>query len=170
MCCVIYFRPTWPCIKSGLKPKLWAPLPGRLQPQNASLLYSMQPLLFRLGFWLGFSFPSRNWIIHCNCGEKSFYSDPGPHSCSPPLCWLVLWNRVLERSIDIHVIHICNFRLCVYTFLFVFFDSLAGIAFLARSIKLCLVDNQRSSGVTVAWFESCISFFSFLHLWMALIL
>jgi hypothetical protein len=32
----------------------------------------------------------------------------------------------------------------------VFFDSLAGKAFLARSIKLCLIDNQRSSGVTVA--------------------
>jgi hypothetical protein len=25
----------------------------------------------------------------------------------------------------------------------------------ARSIKLCLVDNQRSSGVTVAGSESC---------------
>ena len=31
------------------------------------------------------------------------------------------------------------------------FNSLAGKAFSARSIKLCLVDNQRSSGVTVAW-------------------
>jgi hypothetical protein len=29
----------------------------------------------------------------------------------------------------------------------VYFDLLAGTAFLARSIKLCLVDNQRSSGV-----------------------
>jgi hypothetical protein len=38
----------------------------------------------------------------------------------------------------------------------VFFDSLAGKAFLARSIKLCLVDNQRSSGVTVAGLESCL--------------
>jgi hypothetical protein len=38
----------------------------------------------------------------------------------------------------------------------VFFDSLAGKAFLARSIKLCLVDNQRSSGVTVVGFESCL--------------
>ena len=36
-----------------------------------------------------------------------------------------------------------------------FFDSLAGKALLARSIKLCLVDNQRSSGVVVAGFESC---------------
>jgi len=35
----------------------------------------------------------------------------------------------------------------------VFFDSLAGKAFSARSIKLCLVDNQRSGGVTVAGFE-----------------
>jgi hypothetical protein len=26
------FRPTWPCIMSGLKTKLWAPTPGRPQP------------------------------------------------------------------------------------------------------------------------------------------
>ncbi len=80
----------------------------------------------------------------------------GPCSWSPPLCRLVLWNRVLEPSIDIRIIHICNFRLRVFTFLLVLFDSLAGKAFLARSIKLCLVDNQRSSGVTVAGFESCL--------------
>jgi hypothetical protein len=78
----------------------------------------------------------------------------GPCSWSPPLCRLVLWNRVLEPSIDIRIIHICNFRLRVFTFLLVLFDSLEGKAFLARSIKLCLVDNQRSSGVTVAGFES----------------
>jgi hypothetical protein len=36
------------------------------------------------------------------------------------------------------------------------FDSLAGKAFLARSIKLCLVDNQRNSGVIVVGFESCL--------------
>ena len=35
-----------------------------------------------------------------------------------------------------------------------FFDSLTEKAFLARSIKLWLVDNQRSSGVAVAGFES----------------
>ena len=78
-----------------------------------------------------------------------------PRSWSPPLCRLVLWNRVLEPSLNIRVIRICNFRLRVYTFLLVFFDSLAGKAFLARSIKLCLVDNQWSSGVMVAGFESC---------------
>ena len=37
----------------------------------------------------------------------------GPRSWSPPLCRLVLWNRVLEPSIDIRDIHICNFRLRV---------------------------------------------------------
>ena len=79
----------------------------------------------------------------------------GLRSWSPPQCRLLLWNRVLEPSLNIRVIYICNFRLRVYTFLLVFFDSLAGTAFLARSIKLCLVDNQRSSGVTVAGFESC---------------
>ena len=41
----------------------------------------------------------------------------------------------------------------VYLFLLVSFDSLAGKAFSARSIKLCLVDNQRSGGVMVAGFE-----------------
>jgi len=40
--------------------------------------------------------------------------------------------------------------------LLVFFDSLVGKTFLARSIKLCLVDNQRSTGVMVAGFESCL--------------
>jgi hypothetical protein len=39
--------------------------------------------------------------------------------------------------------------------LLVFFDSLVGKAFLARLLMLCLVDNQQSSGVTVAGFESC---------------
>jgi hypothetical protein len=45
---------------------------------------------------------------------------------------------------------------CVFTiFLLVFSIRLQGKAFVARSIKLCLVDNQRSSGVMVAGFESC---------------
>ena len=79
----------------------------------------------------------------------------GPHSCSSPLWWLVLLWSDLEYHIHPCFIYICNFRLRVYTFLLVFFDSLAGKAFLARSIKLCLVDNQRSSGVVVAGFESC---------------
>jgi hypothetical protein len=34
--------------------------------------------------------------------------------------------------------------------LLVFFDSLVGKAFLVRSIMLCLVDNQQSSGIIVA--------------------
>jgi hypothetical protein len=49
-----------------------------------------------------------------------------------------------------------QFQIACFTFLLVLFDSLAGKAFLARSIKLCLVDNQQSSGVTVAGFESCL--------------
>jgi hypothetical protein len=40
-------------------------------------------------------------------------------------------------------------------FLLVFSIRLYGKAFVARSIKLCLVDNQQSSGVTVVGFESC---------------
>jgi len=78
-----------------------------------------------------------------------------PCSWSSPLCWLVLWNWVLEPSLNIHVIHICNIRLRVHTFLLMFSDSLAGKAFLTRSIKLYLVDNQRSSSVAIAGFESC---------------
>jgi hypothetical protein len=39
---------------------------------------------------------------------------------------------------------------CVFTiFLLVFSIRLQGKAFMVRSIKLCLVDNQRSSGVMV---------------------
>jgi hypothetical protein len=49
-----------------------------------------------------------------------------------------------------------QFQIACFTFLLVFFNSLAGKAFLARSIELCLVDKQRSSGVTVAGFESCL--------------
>jgi hypothetical protein len=47
-----------------------------------------------------------------------------------------------------------QFQIACFTFLLVLFDSLVGKAFLARSIKLCLVDNQRSSGVMVVGFES----------------
>jgi len=31
-CCITYFRPTLPCIESGLKPKLWAPSLDAFQP------------------------------------------------------------------------------------------------------------------------------------------
>jgi hypothetical protein len=45
---------------------------------------------------------------------------------------------------------------CVFTIFFLVFSSrLQGKAFVVRSIKLCLVDNQQSSGVTVAGSESC---------------
>jgi hypothetical protein len=44
----------------------------------------------------------------------------------------------------------------VFTFFFArVLNSLAGKTFLVRSIKLCLVGNQQSSGVAVAEFESC---------------
>ena len=69
------------------------------------------------------------------------------------MCRLVLWNWVLEPLLYFCFIHTCNFRLRVYTFLFVFFDLLAGKAFLERPIKLFLIDNQQSGGVTVADFE-----------------
>jgi len=97
------------------------------------------------------SFPLRNWDRFIVIVATSpFTVIQGPRSWSPPLCRLVLWNWVLEPHIYPFFIYICNFRLRVSTFLLVFFDSLAGKAFSARSIKLCLVDNQRSSGVMVA--------------------
>jgi len=90
-------------------------------------------------------------LIRCNCGDKSFYRDSG----SPFLMSSTMSISPLESSswtpLVIRFIHICNIRLRVYIFLLVSFDSLAGKVFSARSIKLCLVDNQQSSGVTVAW-------------------
>ena len=86
-------------------------------------------------------FPSRNCLLHCNCDDKSFCYESGPRSWSPPLYRLFLWNWVLEPLLYLCFIRTCNFRLRVYTFLLVFFDSLAGKAFLAKSIKLFLVDN-----------------------------
>jgi len=89
-------------------------------------------------------------LIRCNCGDNSFYSGPGPSflissivSISP--LELSSWTPTL------HSLHsYFNFKLRVYTFLLLFFDSLAGKAILATSIKLCLVDNQPSSGVAIA--------------------
>jgi hypothetical protein len=49
-----------------------------------------------------------------------------------------------------------SFMSCLLTiFLLVFSIRLQREAFVARSIKLCLVDNQRSSGVMVAGSKSC---------------
>ena len=103
---------------------------------------------------LVFSFEKQR-LIRCNCGDKSFYSDSG----SPFLISSTVSISQMESSswtpLVIRFIHICNIRLRVYIFFLVSFDSLAGKAFSARSIKLCLVDNQQSSGVAVAGFESC---------------
>jgi hypothetical protein len=104
----------------------------------------------RVRVLFGSCLPSRNCFLHCDCDDKSFLLWIRPRSCSSPLWWLVLLWSELEPHLDLCFIHICNFRLHAYPFLLVFFDSLAGKAFSARSIKLCLVDNQQSSGVTVA--------------------
>ena len=104
-----------------------------------------------MGFCLVLWFPSRNrHRIIVSVATSPYTLIQNSHSWSPLLCRLVLCNRVLKLLL-ILFIHICNIRLHVYIFLLVFFDLLAGKAFLMRSIKLCLVDNQRSSGVTVAW-------------------
>ena len=107
-------------------------------------------------FCLVLCFPSRN--RHCivvSVATSPYTLIQSPHSWSPPLCRLVLWNWVLEPLLWFASFILAIIRLRVYPFLLVFFDSLAGKAFFARSIKLCLVDNQQSSGVAVAGFESC---------------
>jgi len=116
----------------------------------------MQPLLFRLGFCLEFSFPSRNWNVYCNCGDKSFYCDPGPLfliSSTMSIC-------PLEPSSWTTIEYLCHSYLqfqivCLYFLACVLRFACSNNLLLARSIKLCLVDNQWSSGVTVAGFESC---------------
>jgi hypothetical protein len=150
------FGSTWPCIVIRLKPKLWAPKPWPSPTLGRVLDYKYSRRRYTIGFYLEFSFPSRNWIVHYNCGDKSFYSDPGPLflisstvSISP--------LKPSSRTLYWYSRHsYLQFQIACFTFLLVFFDSFAGKSFLARSIKLWLVDNQRSSGVTVVGFESCL--------------
>jgi hypothetical protein len=65
-------------------------------------------------------------LIHCNCGDKSFYGDPD--------LLFLFFSTVLISPFEFRArtfysdafIYICNFRLRVHTFLLVFFDLLAG--------------------------------------------
>ena len=55
------FGPTWPCIVSGLKPKLWAPNPWPSPTLGRVLDYKhSRRRCYTIGFCLEFSFPSRN--------------------------------------------------------------------------------------------------------------
>jgi hypothetical protein len=123
-----------------------------LNPRTSHLWYKLSSSR-HISVWILFSssFPLRNRHLHCNCDVESFCYESGPCSCSSPQWRLVLLWSELEPYTCLCFIHIRNFRLRAYTFLLVFFDSLAGLAFLARSIKLCLVINQRLQG-----FESCL--------------
>lgn len=76
------------------------------------------------------------------------------YSCSSWLWWLVLTCQELELFYPLCFIHIYNFRLRPSR-LFVFFDSLAEKTFVARSIMLCMVDNQRRRGAMIIGFKSC---------------
>jgi hypothetical protein len=77
--CVAVLLADWPCIMSGLKPKLWAPNPWSFPTLGRVLDYKHSHRhCYTFGFCLEFSFPSRNRIVHCNYGDKSFYSDLGP--------------------------------------------------------------------------------------------
>ena len=53
------FGPTWPCIVSGLKPKLWAPNPWPSPTLGRDYKHSRRRC-YTIGFCLEFSFPSRN--------------------------------------------------------------------------------------------------------------
>ena len=56
------FGPTWLCIVSGLKPKLWVPNPWPSPTLGQVLDYkhSRRRRCYTIGFCLEFSFPSRN--------------------------------------------------------------------------------------------------------------
>jgi hypothetical protein len=140
-CCVTYFGPSQPCIESGLKAQVedaptWSPSTiGRPSFSTNSVAATL------LGFCLVLVFHWETNIFIVTVTSSSFAANQGSYSCSSPLWRLVfLWSE-LEPHTCICFIHIRNFRLRAYTFLLVFFDSLAGLAFLVRSIKLCLVDN-----------------------------
>jgi hypothetical protein len=94
-------------------------------------------------------------VIHCNCDAKFFCCDPRPCSC----IFSTVSTSPFESSAQTPLIFasfISAIFDCVFNiFLLVFSIHLQGKAFMARSIKLCLVDNQLSSGVTVAGSESC---------------
>ena len=108
-----------------------------------------------IGFCLVLVFSFEKQRLHCcTCGDKSLYIDPGLLFLLSSTASISPFESSAWTPLVIRFNHIYNFRLCISTFLLVFFDSLAGKAFLAKSIKLCLVDNQWSSGVVVAGFES----------------
>jgi hypothetical protein len=122
-----------------------------LNPWTSPLQYKLSSN-HHIRVWVLFSssFPLRNTHLHCNCDVESFCYESGPPflffttvAVSPFV--IRAWTHTCLCFMHIH-----NFRLWAYNYLLVFFDPLAGLAFLARSIKLCLVDNQQRSGVTVA--------------------
>ena len=145
-----YFWADGPCI-------VLEPNSGASRGSSTSLGSSLTSATKSLGFWfcLDQVFHRETIFFIVTVTTSPFAVNQGPRSCSSPLWRLVLLWSEIEHHIHPCFIYICNFRLRVYTFLLVFFDSLAGKAFSARSIKLCLVDNQRSYGVAVAGFESC---------------
>jgi len=107
-------------------------------------IYSVAATILGLGFCLDQVFLWETIFFIVTVLTNPIVVNQGPHSFSSPLCRLVLLWSDLEPHLDFCFIHICNFRLRVYSVLLVFFHSLAGKAFLARSI------NQQSSGVMVA--------------------
>ena len=126
---------------------LWIWLGGYARP-NPHIISSRHHIRVMVLFKFSFYRKTESFI---GTGSISpFTVIQGSHSCSTPLWRLVLLCLKLEPHIHLCFINICNFRLRVYALLLVFFDSLTEKAFLARSIKLCLVENQQSSGIMFA--------------------
>ena len=139
------------CIVSDLKPKLWTLPLVAPNPWTFLLWYKLSSHChLGFGFCLVLVFLWETTIFIVTVTLSPFAMNQGPCSWSSPLWQLVLLWSELESHIVFRFIYICNFGLCVYPFLLVFFDLLAGKVFLAKSIKLCFVDNQRSSSVMVA--------------------
>jgi hypothetical protein len=113
------------------------------------IIKSVAAATLGFGFCLVLVFHWEIDIFIITVTSSPFDVNQGPHSYSSPLWWLILlWSELAPHTCL--CIHIRNFRLRAYSFLLVFFDSHAILAFLERPIKLCLVDNQWSSGVRVA--------------------
>jgi hypothetical protein len=115
-----------------------------LEPIQAHL--GSQPHIFssrRLGFCLFLVFHRETDIFHCTCDTESFCCELllriGALSCFTPR-WVAIspFMSEIEPHIHLYFIRICNFRLRVYLFLLVFFDSLAGKNLLSEVNRVVL--------------------------------
>ena len=64
-------------------------------------------------------------------------------------------DRFVRPQLECLIIHLQFSRLCSFFFLLVSLIRRQGLAFVAKSIMQCMVDNQRRSGAAIAGLESC---------------